>query len=182
MSKTGAINGTSKKGVTPSTSASGSPRGTVGEAIANAIKHSLSSLGKAPPIHFPNVSSDPNINSEPGFDMCPSCGSLVASDVHRLFTFYRSPADIAAEKFEEWRPSDPALTPIPGDQGPGRVAYQWADGSPVVQVHEGDDSGLWTPCYSYTVTLDGLPFSRWVCRRSHVSEPCDEDYMLEIST
>jgi len=122
----------------------------------------------------------PHCSHEPAFDLCP-CGSMVASDAHRQFTFYRSAADIAAVYHEEWRPC-PERKEIPGEQGPSRVAYQWEDGTPVVQVHEGDDAGLWTACYSYTITLDGLPFCTWVCRRNHVTNPCDEDFMRGISS
>jgi hypothetical protein len=135
----------------------------------------------------------PHSLSEPGFDMCP-CGSMVASDAHRLFIFYQSPADILAGHGmtsaspdqpwpgQEWRPS-PDAPPIPGDRGPARVAYVFPGTSdPAVQVHEGDDEGLWTPCYSYTVTREGMPFSMWVCRRSHVTDPCDEEFMKDISS
>ncbi len=126
----------------------------------------------------------PHCHSEPAFDMCP-CGSMVESDAHRLLIFYRSPADIEHAPTmggvpSEWRPC-PESPPIPGDRGPHRVGY-WLDGKAVVQIHEGDDAGYWTPCYSYTVTRDGMPYSMWVCRRGHVDNPCDADYLRSIST
>lgn len=116
---------------------------------------------------------------------CPTCGALILSDAHRLFIFYRSPADIQHATVmggtpAEWRPSAEE-TPIPGDYGPARVAY-WHNEAPTVQVHEGDDDGMWTPCSSYTVTREGLPYSMWMCRRDHVSDPCDEEYLRSISS
>lgn len=127
-------------------------------------------------------------NKEPVFkddDRCPSCGALILSDAHRLFIFYRSPADIQHAPVmggtpAEWRPSAEE-TPIPGDRGPNRVAY-WHNGAATVQVHEGDDDGMWVPCSSYTVTRDGLPYTMWMCRRDHVSNPCDAEYLRSISS
>ena len=80
----------------------------------------------------------------------------------------------------EWIPSPDNLK-IPGDPGPARVAL-WNNGKAQVQVHEGDDDGFWVPCSSFTVTRKGLPYSVWICRRSHVKDPCDEEFMREIST
>ncbi len=122
--------------------------------------------------------------TEPGFDMCP-CGCLVASDAHRLLIFHRLPADIQFAPNmggvpSEWRPSPDELIPIPGDYGPNRAAF-WAGDRPKIQIHDGDDAGFWKPCYSYTVTREGLPFCMWVCRRD-IDEPCDEDFMKSIST
>lgn len=127
-------------------------------------------------------------SAEPLFkeeDRCPACGALILSDAHRLFIFYHSPADIENARVmggtpAEWRPSAEE-TPIPGDYGPARVAY-WHNEAPTVQVHEGDDDGMWTPCSSYTVTREGLPYSMWMCRRDHVSDPCDEEYLRSISS
>lgn len=145
-----------------------------------------------------------------GEDRCGNCDALILSNQHRQFIFYCSPADIAAahhavmpiplaageddvpfeELFlpvegassgQEWRPAPHGEgIKIPGDDGPSRVAYI-LNGNPMVQVHEGDDAGMWPACFAYTVTRDGLPYSIWVCRRD-VDEPCDEDFMKSIST
>ena len=120
-----------------------------------------------------------------GDNLCEGCGTPYNSDAHRSFIFYLSPADIqhAAPMGgvpSEWRPC-PDSRAIPGDRGPNRVAY-WYENAPVVQVHDGDDHGFWVPCYSYTVTRDALPYSMWICRRGHVGDPCDEDYLRSISS
>jgi len=119
-----------------------------------------------------------------GDDRCPSCGALILGDAHRSFIFFHSPADIEYAEImggvpAEWRPGPEP--DIPGDGGPNRVGY-WLNGGPTVQVHDGPDHGQWAPCSSYTVTRDGMPFSMWLCRRDHVENPCDEDFMKEIST
>ena len=124
-------------------------------------------------------------------DLCVPCGRTIAKH-HRSFLFSQSPADILAANGkttappdqpwpgQEWRPS-PDHPPIPGDWGPARVAYV-LEGEATVQVHEGDDAGQWTPCFQYPVTRDGMPYSMWMCRREGSHDPCDEEFMLEIST
>ncbi len=116
---------------------------------------------------------------------CPSCGALILSDIHRTFIFYHSPADIEHASTcggvpSEWRPN-PDHPDIPGDEGPNRVGY-WSNSGATVQVHEGPDAGQWAPCSSYTVAREGEPYSMWLCRREHVEDPCDDDFMREIST
>ena len=131
--------------------------------------------------------TSPGGGGEPfnGNDLCGDCGSAYDSDAHRSFVFYHSPADIEHAEImgglpSEWRPS-PDEIPIPGDLGPNRVAY-WRNNEAVVQVHDGDDAGFWSPCCSYTVTRSALPYSMWICRRGHVRNPCDEEYLRSIST
>ncbi len=118
-------------------------------------------------------------------DLCWECGTAFNGEAHRSFVFYHSPTDIAhAEPMggvpAEWRP-DPDNPPIPGDGGPPRVAF-WGDDGPTVQVHDGDDAGHWSPCSSYTVTREGMPYTMWICRRSNVSDPCDAEYLRSISS
>jgi hypothetical protein len=120
-----------------------------------------------------------------GDDLCWECGVPFNADAHRSFVFYNDPESIEHYRVtaggpSEWRPS-PEEPPIPGDRGPARVAF-WIHGGPLVQVHEGPDAGRWVPCTTYTVTREGLPYSMWVCRRLHVKDPCDSDYMKEISS
>lgn len=127
----------------------------------------------------------PSPGGENPNDYC-ECGSL--SDVHRSYVFCHSPRDIeyaptTAGAHAEWQPvivggDGPK---IPGDEGPDRVGY-WLNGAATVQVYEGPDTGQWTPCFSYTVIREGKQYFMWVCRRSHVENPCDEDFMREIST
>jgi hypothetical protein len=138
---------------------------------------------------------DPIVVSSPGGepitrpfdwdDLCWECGVPFRSDAHRSFVFYNSPADIEHAEVmggvpSEWRPS-PESPPIPGDQGPARAAF-WNEGEAQVQVHEGDDHGNWLPCSSFTETRKGLPYCMWICRRHNVTDPCDEDFMKDIST
>ncbi len=145
--------------------------------------HSISPIcSPGGPIEIHSPRGEPVFKEE---DRCPSCGALILSDAHRLFIFYRSPADIEHAPVmggtpAEWRPSAEEI-PIPGDRGPNRVAY-WHNGGPTVQVHEGDDDGMWVPCSSYTVTREGLPYCMWLCRRDHVSNPCDAEYLRSISS
>ncbi len=119
-----------------------------------------------------------------GDDRCHSCSALILSDSHRTFIFYHSPADMEGAPTtggvpSEWRPCAEDLA-IPGDHGPNRAGF-WLNGSAKVQVHDGDDHGFWAPCFSYTVTRGGLPYSMWMCRRD-IENPCDEEYLRSISS
>ena len=116
--------------------------------------------------------------------MCATCYCRILES-HRTFVFWHLPDDIQSAEVNggvpsEWRPwlDKPR---IPGDNEPARVAY-WLDGAPHVQVHEGEDFGMWTPCFSYTITLDGMPYSMWMCRKADVENPCNEEFMKDISS
>ena len=117
-------------------------------------------------------------------DKCSVCRSPVLA-THVFFIFYHSPSDLEEpseynRRGQEWRPC-PETPDIPEDNGPNRVAY-WLHGEPQVQVHEGANAGQWTPWSHYTVTRNGLPYQMWLCRRSGPANPCDGDFMEEIST
>jgi hypothetical protein len=161
----------------------------VGRAFRIEQKQLFSLMAQFPQSNCPAFSGPrthpPAFHQFEGDDGCNQCGSLILSDAHRQYIFYRSPADIQGAEImggvpSEWRPC-PDEIPIPGDDGPNRVAY-WRLNEATVQVHDGDDAGFWSPCFAYTVTRDGLPYSMWVCRRSHVNEPCDDDFMRSISS
>ena len=114
-------------------------------------------------------------------DRCPQCGKLIVSDAHRTFLFWNTPYNLyvgkaCGEVFEEWHPS-PETAEI---EGPRRTAY-WIHGKPMVMVFEGPDEGMWTACSDYRVNRDGETYSQWVCQRYNY-DPCDEDYMREISS
>jgi hypothetical protein len=138
--------------------------------------------GDCPPIPL-----DPGFRAPDPESMCWECGVPYNSDAHRSFIFYHSPRDIEhAETMggvpSEWRPSPFGEgNPIPGDQGPSRVAYQNAEG-PVIQVHDGDDHGFWVPCSWHVEAREGMPYAIWTCRRFSVQDPCTEDFMKEISS
>jgi len=102
-----------------------------------------------------------------------------------MFIFWHQPQDLYLpddDNFggEEWRPSQ-ERPDIPGDDGPNRVAY-WLNGKPTVQVHEGPDAGQWDVCSVYVEAREGLPFCMWVCKQQGPENPCDTDFMREIST
>ena len=133
---------------------------------------------------YPIIASS---DAEPfnGSNLCWQCGVAFDADAHRSFVFYLSPIEIQHASTtggvpSQWRPCPENLA-IPGDRGPGRVAY-WYNNGPVVQVHDGDDCGFWVPCDSYTVTRAGLPYNMWVCRRHNVTDPCDAEYLRSISS
>ena len=112
-------------------------------------------------------------------DVC-RCGSLILK-AHREFLFFRQPLDCQMHKnAAEWRPHI-ETPPIPGDRGPERVAY-WHEGKPTVQVFNDPDEGMWKACFSYTETRNGLPFTMWVCKMRGPEQPCDEEFMREISS
>ena len=122
---------------------------------------------------------------QPGGDWCSDCRKSVFSDAHRLFIFWSHPQDLYIpddDNFggEEWRPSQERPN-IPGDDGPNRVAY-WRNGKPTVQVHEGPDAGQWDVCSIYVEAREGLPYCMWVCKQQGPENPCDSDFMKEIST
>jgi hypothetical protein len=151
--------------------------GVNGKQSSTIIFHDIAVLS-SPGGTGPYAAPDPN-------DLCWECGAKYESEAHRTFLFYHSPADIEHAEVmggvpSEWRPS-PESPPIPGDPGPARAAF-WNNGEAQVQVHEGDDHGNWIPCTSFTITRQGLPYIVWVCRRSHVDNPCDEDFMKDISS
>ena len=166
--------------------------GVNGKQRSTVIFHDLSvisSPGGDGALNFTPIVSGKALRFEDPFsgdNLCEGCGSAFNSDAHRSFVFFASPADIehaptTGGVASEWRPAAHGEPFIPGDGGPSRVAY-WYENAPVVQVHDGDDHGFWVPCYSYTVTRDALPYSMWICRRSHVGDPCDEEFMRSIST
>ena len=164
--------------------------GVNGKQRSTVIFHDLSVISSpgGEGVEFTPIVSGKTLTISPPHDwndLCGDCGVPYSADAHRYFIFYCSPADIEHAPTtggvpSEWRPS-PDTPDILGDTGPNRVAY-WYENAPVVQVHDGDDHGFWVPCCSYTVTRDALPYSMWICRRSHVGDPCDEDYMRSISS
>lgn len=167
----------------PSTSALQSPRGP--GPSAGPCEQYAADMSQEDWDFILDGSLDPGDQPPDPDTMCWECGVLLNHDCHRSFLFYHSPRDIEHSEVmggvpSEWRPCPPTPA-IPGDQGPNRVAY-WHHGEPVVQVHDGPDNGFWVPCSYHTVALEGLPYVMWICRRFSVQNPCDEEFMKEISS
>lgn len=112
----------------------------------------------------------------------------------RVFRFWRSPEDLRDNvnpqptfpPGTEWRPCSEERE-IPGDDGPNRVAY-WLHGDPVVMVYEGPDEGMWIMDsalrFTYWTEDRSIATSIWLwsCKRLWAKDPCDEEYMREISS
>ena len=102
--------------------------------------------------------------------------------LYKPFLFWNTPYDLyvgkaCGEVSQEWHPS-PEVAEI---EGPQRTAY-WLHGEPMVMVFEGPDEGMWTACSDYKIARDGKTYSQWVCRRHGPADPCDQNFMKEISS
>lgn len=112
-----------------------------------------------------------------GQQKCPKCSKK--KEEHRTFGFVSMPDEhIGPDPCPtEWIPHE-GVCDDGIDPYPARVAYRFNDGEPIVQVHEGDDDGLWMPCS--TETRDGITY--WFCAVKGPKNPCWDDYMREISS
>jgi len=107
---------------------------------------------------------------------CRICNSFHLE--HRIFMFWSRPDEHEGDDTipPEWQPSPDSIA-IPQDDGPARVAYQFQDGEPTVQVYEGVWHGLWTPCFMHNVNN----INYWTCSRRRPKDPCSIEFMKEIS-
>ncbi len=119
-----------------------------------------------------------------GLNYC-LCGKT--EEEHRTFPFVSMPDEHRGVYpcLPEWLPNvdkncGPYGDPYPEgiNPYPARVAYKFSDGEPTVQVHEGEDEGLWMPCSC--VTKDGITY--WDCVPKGPKNPCGNTYMRSIST
>ena len=78
----------------------------------------------------------------------------------------------------EWLPDVDNCHDDGVDPKPARVAYQFNDSEPCVQVFEGEEAGLYMPCM-YT-TLDGINY--WLCIEKAPRDPCGDAFMRSISS
>jgi hypothetical protein len=106
------------------------------------------------------------------------CGK--GEEEHWEFAFLSAPNDHLGiyPLPPEWLPNVDGAHDIRIDEKPARVAYQFDDMEPVVQVFEGDSAGLYTPCM-YT-TKDGINY--WLCVVRGPKNPCGDSFMREISS
>jgi hypothetical protein len=119
---------------------------------------------------------------------CRECGELMLGEAHSGFLFVSHPNDLDVPYNyncnypgkSEWRP-EPEYPDAFCDEGPHRVAY-YLEEKPIVMLFDGPNAHwTWTPCSVYPIILDGCRYWNWICRR-RVEDPCDPEYLKEIST
>ena len=112
---------------------------------------------------------------------CGTCGK--GADEHTIFPFVSMPDDHRGVYPcpPEWLPNVDADSGVYNENinpYPARVAYKFTDGEPTVQVHEGDNAGLWNPCAWHVE--DGITY--WFCKPRGPKNPAGDAFMRSIST
>lgn len=113
--------------------------------------------------------------------VCPSCNK--GAEEHEIFPFASMPDEHRGVYScpPEWIPNvdeDSGEYNESIDPYPARVAYKFNDGEPTVQVFNGDNDGLYTPCAWHVD--DGITY--WFCKLRGPKNPCGDSFMRSIST
>lgn len=114
-----------------------------------------------------------------GLDNDCVCGK--SEEEHRTFAFASVPSHHrgAYPCAPEWLPNVDNAHDVRIDDYPARVAYQFNDGEPTVQVFQGSDEGLWTVC---SCTNNAAGAIDWHCVPKGPKNPCGDTFMRDIST